>query len=69
MKWILQITVMLSDFIIAGACVLALYGLPLLLAIPLVYITYKVWKGNGGLIAWTHDGRKQFFDNASKYGL
>ncbi len=66
-KWMLQISAMMSDIIIAGACILALYGLPLLLGIPLVYLTYRVWMGQGGLIAWTH--RKEFFENASKYGL
>jgi len=66
-KWILQISAMLSDIVIAGACVLVLFYLPLWISVPLVYLTYKTWESQGGLIAWTH--RKEFLDNASRYGL
>ena len=66
-RWMLQISAMFSDIVIAAMCVLALYSLPLWLGIPLVYLTYRTWKGQGGAIAWTH--RKEFMENAKRLGL
>lgn len=66
-KWMIQISAMLSDIVIACVCVLVLFYLPLWIGVPVVYLTYKIWMNQGGLIAWTH--RKEFLDNASRYGL
>lgn len=60
---------MLTDIILLAIGIYILYEpmFPLWLGIPAVYLMYRVWKGQGCLIAWTH--RKEFMKNASKYGL
>jgi hypothetical protein len=67
MRWLLQILVMLSDFVLFGVALLAFIYLLFPLNIILVYVTYKVWKSQGGFIAWTH--ARQFLKNAKELGL
>jgi len=67
LRWMIQITCMLGDVMLLTACIVALFVLIWWLSIPLIFITYRVWKSQGGLIAWTE--RKQFMENARKLGL
>jgi len=67
LKWILQGLAMLTDLILLGVAIAFLYEFPWWFSIPAVYIMYRVWKNQGGLIAWTH--RKEFMKNASELGL
>jgi len=67
MRWLLQILVMFSDLLIIAACVAVLFCIIFPMNILVVYATYRVWKEQGGVIAWTHS--KQFLTNAKKYGL
>lgn len=66
-RWMMQITCMLGDVVIIGASVVTLWFAPWWLSIPLVFITYKVWKSQGGFIAWTE--WRQFMKNAKEMGL
>jgi hypothetical protein len=66
-RWMLQITAMLSDILIAAMCILALWFLPLWISAPAIYLTYRSWRNTGGLVAWTH--RKEFMENAKQLGL
>lgn len=66
-RWMMQISCMLGDVIILTVCILALWGLTWWLSIPIIFVTHKVWKSQGGFIAWTH--YKQFMENAKKIGL
>jgi len=66
-RWFLQIICMLGDIALLTACVIVFFGLSWWLSIPLIYITYKVWTGQGGLIAWTE--WRQFMANAKKIGI
>ena len=70
MKYLVQIMAMLSDIIIAVACVSLLYYtithpslLLILITIFMLAMTYNTWKSQGGLIAWTRKGRTAFFKN------
>ena len=68
-RWFLQVAVMLSDLAIAAACLTVLLFTPFFISIPLVFITYKVWRGQGGTIAWTKKGREDFMRNAKALGI
>lgn len=70
MKYLIQMMAMLSDVLIILAVIGLLYGLigvsNLLLWVLgalLLLTTYKIWKSQGGFIAWTKQGRKAFFKN------
>lgn len=70
MKYLIQMMAMLSDVLIILAVIGLLYGLigvsNLLLWVLgalLLLSTYKIWKSQGGFIAWTKQGRKAFFKN------
>jgi hypothetical protein len=69
LRWILQISVMLCDLVILAACVMAAVGLPFFISLPLIYITYKVWRRQGGPMAWTKEGREKFLHNAKELGI
>ena len=75
MRYILQIMAMLSDIIIIGACVVAIWHLPqlgLIGALIVIYLlgqTYQTWKEQGGFIAWKPAMIKRYMRNAKKLGL
>ena len=67
MRWFIQILVMLGDLFLLVACFIVLKYLHPIISIPVVYATYRTWRGQGGGMAWTHP--KLFLENAKKYGL
>lgn len=67
-RWILQIGSMLGDLVLLVACIMVLVFVPII-GIPLTYVTYKVWRGQGGAIAWTKEGREAFMHNAKVAGM
>lgn len=67
LRWFMQITAMSTDIVLLAMCIFIFFMLPWWACLPLVFITYKTWQSQGGLIAWTH--RKQFMENAKKMGL
>jgi len=67
LRWIIQIACMLGDIALITACIIVFTGFSWWLSLPLIFITYRVWKSQGGFIAWTH--WRQFMENAKKIGL
>jgi len=70
MKYIVQIMAMVSDIVIGAACISMIYYtithpsvFMIILSLFLLGATYNTWKEQGGFIAWTRKGRKNFSKN------
>jgi hypothetical protein len=73
MKYLIQGMVMLADLMIIAAVFGLLYScftirhpLVWIISIILLFSAYKVWDLQGGLFAWTKEGRKSFFTGWDK---
>lgn len=73
---LMQATVMLGDVAIFGAiamCLYCLFDFPLsiitIIALVMAWRSFKVWKSEGGFMAWTSSGRREFFNGMRKMGL
>ena len=69
----MQITAMASDVLIIGFAAALLYscvkigsGALWIISIILLSGTYSTWKKQGGFIAWTKEGRKNFYEGWDK---
>lgn len=70
MRYIIQIAVMLGDVCLIVAVSWILYNewrSPI--AWILAIITFRVWYGQGGFIAWSPKNIRQFLANAKRMGL
>lgn len=73
MKHIMQITAMASDILIIGFALLLIYGriktgsdVLWIVSIVLLLGAYSTWKKQGGFIAWTKEGRANFYEGWDK---
>ena len=73
MKHIVQITAMVSDVLIIGFAIALIYscfkigsGALWIISIILLLGAYHTWKEQGGFIAWTKEGRTNFYEGWDK---
>lgn len=73
MKYIMQITVMCSDILMIGFAMALIYscfktgsGALWIISVILLSGAYTTWKKQGGFIAWTKEGRTNFYEGWDK---